>query len=189
MLVDSPALPELVAQLVREALEKGASVEIDGLGTFARDAKNRFTFHGKHGAKVFISYVHEDSAHAEHLFDAFLSHGFDPWLDRRKLLPGQNWPRAIQHAIETADFVVTCFSACAVRKKGGFQAEIRYALECAARVPMDEIFLIPLRLDACSIPAQIQNLYQYVDLFPDFDAGLRRIVGILKTECRKRGCK
>jgi hypothetical protein len=183
---DSSASPELVAQLVREALEKGASVEIDGLGTFGRDGKNGFVFRGKRGAKVFIAYVHEDSAHAERLFEAFAAEGFDPWLDRRKLLPGQNWPRAIQHAMETADFVVPCFSARAVRKKGGFQAEIRYALDCALRVPLDEIFLVPARMDDCVIPSQIQRFFQYVDMFPDFEAGLRRIMWILKEECRRR---
>jgi hypothetical protein len=184
--VDNCASPELVAQLVREALEKGATVEIDGLGTFARDGRHGFVFRGKQGAKVFIAYVLEDAALAERLFDAFAAEGFAPWLDRRKLLPGQNWPRAIDHAMETADFVVMCFSAHAVRKKGGFQAEVRYALDCAARVPLDEIFLVPIRLDDCRVPAQIQKFVQYVDLFPDFEAGLRRILRILKAECHRR---
>lgn len=186
MRVDKCTSPELVARLVREALENGASVEIDGLGTFGRDSKNGYVFRSKRGAKVFITYIHEDSAHAERIFDKLAEHGFDPWLDRRKLLPGQNWPRAIQHAMETADFVVTCFSARAVRKKGGFQAEVRYALDCAARMPLDEIFLVPVRLDNCTVPAQIQKYVQYVDLFPDFGAGLSRILRILKAECKRR---
>ena len=63
------------------------------------------------------------------LFQDFQNHGFDPWLDRKKLLPGQNWPRSIEEAIETSDFFVPCFSHRSVNKKGGFQAEIRYALD------------------------------------------------------------
>ena len=180
------ASPELVAQLVREALESGATVEIDGLGTFRKDGKGGFTFRGKQGPKVFIAYVHEDAAAAERLFDAFADSGFDPWLDRRKLLPGQNWPRAIEHAMETADFAVTCFSRHSVKKKGGFQAEIRYALDCAARIPLDEIFLVPIRLDACDVPAPIRRVVQYVDLFPDFETGFRRILGTMRAQWQRR---
>ena len=45
------------------------------------------------------------------------------------MLPGQNWARAIRNAMETSDFVVCCFSQNSIHKRGGFQAEIRYALD------------------------------------------------------------
>ena len=109
-----------------------------------------------------------------------------PWLDHRKLLPGQNWPRAIEEAIETSDFFVACFSRLSVRKKGSFQAEIRFALDCARRVPLDEAFLIPVRLDECRVPAKIRREIQYIDLFPDWNCGVRRIVSVLKKQMRKR---
>ena len=68
-------------------------------------------------------------------------------MDERKLLPGQNWPRAIESAIETSDFFLACYSANSVNKKGGFQAEIRYALDCARQIPLEEIFIVPVRLN------------------------------------------
>lgn len=173
---------EVLAHLVRDALEHGASVEIDGLGTFRRDVRsNKFTFVRKNAPKVFIAYVHEDAEAAEKLFDSLEVEGFDPWMDRRKLMPGQNWPRAIQNAMEVSDFAVTCFSRNSVRKRGGFQAEIRYALDCAARIPLEEIFLVPVRLDECRVPARIQREVQYVDLFPEWQAGFERVVGIMKA--------
>ena len=64
-------------------------------------------------------------------------------MDEHKLLPGQNWPRAIESAIETSDFFLACYSANSVNKKGGFQAEIRYALDCARQIPLEEIFIVP----------------------------------------------
>jgi hypothetical protein len=173
---------ELVARVVRQALKQGAKIEIDGLGTFRRDSKNRYSFEWKSLPKVFIAYVHEDAAAAKRLFDAFAANRFDPWLDRRKLMPGQNWPRAIQNAIETTDFVVACFSNNSVRKRGGFQAEVRYALDCASRIPLDEVFLVPVRLDDCHVPARIQREVQYVDLFPDWDKGFNRILEILRAQ-------
>ena len=172
----------MVARLIREALHCGSTIEIDGLGTFRPDGKAGFIFEGKTRETVFIAYVHEDAAIADRLYDAFENAGFAPWLDRRKLLPGQNWPRAIQDALETADFVVLCFSAYSVRKKGGFQAEIRYALDCASRIPLDRIFLVPVRLDNCPIPLQISRVVQYVDLFPDFQSGFKRILRVLRKQ-------
>jgi len=134
-----------------------------------------------------LAYVQEDAAPVEQIFDHLQGHGFDPWLDRRKLLPGQNWPRSIEDAIETSDFFVACFSENSVSKKGGFQAEIRYALECARRVPLDEIFIIPARLNQCRVPARIQRELHYIDLFPDWERGCRRIRAIMNRQLRKWG--
>jgi len=175
---------ELFAHLVSEALKHGARVEIDGLGTFHRDSGNHYRFERKALPKVFIAYAHEDAAAAEKLFDAFTASGFDPWMDRRKLLPGQNWPRAIQYALETSDFVVTCFSTNSVTKKGGFQAEIRYALDCGSRIPLDEIYLIPVRLDECRVPARIQREVQWVDLFPNWKRGFQRVLKIMRSKAK-----
>lgn len=171
-----------LARLVRQCLAEGASVEIDGLGTFLPRSRRGFHFRPLNRPKIFVAYVQEDSAHAERLYDALEAAGFDPWLDRRKLLPGQNWPRAIENAIGTSDFFLACFSHRSVRKKGGFQAEIRYALDCTQRVPLDQIFLIPARLDACPVPLRIQRETQYIDLFPDWDRGFRRIVTAMRRQ-------
>ena len=135
---------------------------------------------------VFEVYVQEDACTVERLCDALEAHVLDPWIDRRKLLPGQNWPRSIEDAIEATDFVVACFSRHSVTKKGGFQAEIRYALDCARRVPLDDIFLIPVRRDGCRMPATIRREIQYIDLFPDWERGLRRIVTILHRQLKRR---
>ena len=109
-----------------------------------------------------------------------------PWLDRRKLMPGQNWPRSVEDAINFSDFVIACFSNRSVSKKGGFQSEIRYALDCATRMPLDAVFLIPVRFDECRVPVRIQKEVQYVDLFPEWDSGIRRITGIISKEIRRR---
>jgi hypothetical protein len=173
-----------VARTVRRCLAEGTQVEIDGLGTFLPDARHGFRFVPLNRPKVFIAYVQEDAVFAEGIFDHLLESGFDPWLDRRKLLPGQNWPRAIEEAIETSDFFLACFSRNSVRKKGGFQAEIRYALDCRRRIPLDDVFLIPIRLDACPVPARIQRELQYIDLFPDWDRGFGRLLAAMRRQLR-----
>jgi len=175
-----------VARIVRECLEEGKTVVIDGLGSFRPQGKRGYRFVERAAPSVFLAYVQEDARAAERLCDALETQGFDPWIDRRKLLPGQNWPRSIEDAIEATDFVVACFSRHSANKKGGFQAEIRYALDCARRVPLDDIFLIPVRLDGCRMPATIRREIQYVDLFPDWERGLRRIVTILRRQLKRR---
>jgi TIR domain len=177
---------EQLAAILKECLEEGKQVEIDGLGLFRPGPLGRFEFIPQDRPQVFLAYVQEDAAAAERLFDRLRKRGFDPWLDRRKLLPGQNWPRSIQEAIETCDFFVACFSLRSVRKKGGFQAEIRYALDCARRVPLDDTFLIPLRLDECPVPTRIRNEIQYIDLFPDWERGFRRVVRVMDRQLTKR---
>ena len=175
-----------VARLVRQCLAEGVSVEMDGLGTFLPDAQRGFRFLPRNRPKVFVAYVQEDAAAAERLFEDLEARGFDPWLDRRKLLPGQNWPRSIEEAITTSDFFLACFSHRSVKKKGGFQAEIRYALDCARQIPLDEIFIVPVRLTPCRVPRSIQRELQYVDLFPDWIDGLARLVLMLRREVARR---
>ena len=177
---------EQLASLVRKCLTEGVSVEIDGLGTFVPDRASGFSFQPRNRPKVFVAYVQEDAEAAERLFENLETCGFDPWLDRRKLLPGQNWPRSIEEAISTSDFFLACFSHRSVKKKGGFQAEIRYALDCTQRIPLDEIFLIPARLDACPVPMRIQRETQYIDLFPDWDRGFRRMITAMRRQWNRR---
>src|SRR5579885_2874793 len=150
-----PGWAEQVAQVVMRGLAAGSAVEIDGLGVFYPDARHVFRFEPRRLPRVFLAYVVE------------------------------NRPRAIEGAIESADFFVACFSENSVRKKGGFQAEIRYALDCAREIPLDEIFIVPVRLDGCRVPRAIQREYQYVDLFPDWAKGMRRLLGMLRKETER----
>ena len=182
------AITRRIARVLRETLERGESVDIDGLGTLSPGGKHGFRFVAQNKPRVFIAYVQEDLMFAKKLYCAFERCGFRPWLDKKRLMPGQNWPRAIETAIQTSDFFVACFSRRAISKRGSFHSELRFALFCAAKVPLDEIFLIPLRLDDCMVPNRISKQIQYLDLFPDWEAGMCRLVAVIKAqnEIRKR---
>jgi hypothetical protein len=172
--------PAKISRLVRQFLAEGKPVAVPGLGEFRTDGVGRVAFAPQARPQVFVAYVVEDAASAERLCAGLESAGFDPWLDRRKLLPGQNWPRAIERAIEVSDGFVACLSTASVSKRSCFQAELRWALDCASRIPLDEIFFIPARLDDCQVPASIQRTTQYIDLFPDWDRGVQRIVNAIR---------
>lgn len=165
-----------VARIVRQCLEAGNPVEIDGLGTFRPAHKGGFEFIPELLPRIFIAYVEEDLPQARRLYHSLAEAGYSPWLDKEKLLPGQNWPRSIERAIEVSDFVIACFSTGSISKRGHFQCELRYAMDCAAKLPLDDVFLIPVRLEECPVPREIRRRIQYVDLFPNWDAGVRTIL-------------
>jgi len=175
-----------LAGIVRRGVAAGKTVEIDGLGVFTPDSKLGFRFEPRTLPQVFLSYAREDTGLANRLYDDLNRARFSAWLDRKKLLPGQNWPRAIESAIENSDFFVACFSSRSVRKKGGFQSEIRYALDCARQLPLDQIYVVPVRLDECTVPRSIQHEIQYIDLYPDWDAGVARLLTMLRSEVKGR---
>jgi hypothetical protein len=175
-----------VARILRRALEKGATVEIDGLGTFLPGQREGFRFVEQNRPRIFIAYVEEDLAAARKLYSAFEKQGLRPWLDKKKLMPGQNWPRAIEDAIRTSDFFVACFSRRATSKRGSFHSELRYALACAALVPLDEIFFIPVRFEYCLVPGRIAKDIHYVDLFPDWEGGVRKVLAIVARQQASR---
>ena len=71
-------------------------------------------------------------------------------------------------------------------KRGQFQSELRYALDCARRAPLESVFLIPVRFERCSIPRRISDNIQYVDLFADWDRGMKRLVRAIHRAARTR---
>ncbi len=176
-----------IARIVRNCLERGGSVEIDGLGAFRPGQQGGFIFEPQVRPKVFLAYAVEDDRAANRLYDDFIRQGFDAWLDRRKLLPGQNWPRAIEQAISVSDFFVACFSERSSGKRGNFQSELRYALECATRLPLEQVYFIPVRIEECRVPARISREFQYVDLFPNWERGFLKILTTVRKQLRTRG--
>lgn len=178
--------PKQVAQIILDSLKRGRPVEIEGFGTFQPQPDGGFEFIAVDAPRVFISYATEDSARAEALYDQLHSAGFNPWLDRRNLKAGQNWPRLIEAAIEASDFFIACMSSNSVLKRGGFQSEIRFALDIARRVPLEDTFIIPIRFDECRIPARIARELQYIDLFPDAERGMRNLISAMHQQWAKR---
>lgn len=171
--------------LIDDYLRKGAAIEIDGLGSFELE-QNQVVFQPNGRPRVFLAYAKEDGAEVKKIYDELQKAGFEPWMDEQKLLPGQNWPRAIQRAIELADFFLVCFSRRSVAKRGFFQSELRYALDVAAWIPLEEIFLVPVRLTDCQVPLQIARKTQYIDLFPDWECGVKALILMMRKQTADR---
>lgn len=131
--------------------------------------------------RVFLSYAREDINAAQRLYDNLRAKKVDVWFDKYSLMPGQNWETEIINAIRGSRFFLALLSAKSVNKKGQVQKEIRQALEVLDEYPATGIFLIPVRLDNCS-PMHEKLLHlQWVDMFPDWDDGLARILKALNS--------
>lgn len=115
--------------------------------------------------KVFLCHASQDKPSVRELSQRLFAEGWiDPWLDEKKLLPGQDWRLKIEEAVETSDIVIICLSSNSVSKEGFVQKELRYAREIALEKLEDSIFLIPLRIDECDVPRGLR-FYQWADYF------------------------
>jgi hypothetical protein len=116
--------------------------------------------------RVFLCHASQDKPVIRELYQRFLAEGWiDPWLDKEKLLPGQDWELEIEKSVETADVVIVCLSKESVEKEGYYQKEIKKILDVAEEKPEGTIFIIPLRLDDCKVPRRLAK-WQYEDYFP-----------------------
>ena len=125
---------------------------------------------------VFISYAREDSYAAKRLWKDLKDAGLNPWLDKESLLPGQQWELEIRKAIKNSAYFLAVLSSNSVDKRGYLQKELKFGLEVLDEVPESQIFVIPARLNECDMPYEKLRKYHYVDLFPDWEEGVRRIL-------------
>ncbi len=117
--------------------------------------------------RVFLCHSSQDKPIVRELYHRLNAEGWiDPWLDEKKLRPGQDWETEIEKAVETTDVVIVLLSNSSVKKEGYIQKELRFALSVALEKPEDSIFIVPLRLDDCFIPRSMKSI-QYVDYFPE----------------------
>lgn len=128
---------------------------------------------------VFISYAKQNASEARRLYEDIRRHGFEVWFDEEVLLPGQRWKASIQDAIKKSRFFIALLSTHSISKKGYVQKELKAAMEKLDEFPEHEIFIVPVRLDDCEILDQRMSDIHYVDLFPNYDKGLAKVLQTL----------
>jgi hypothetical protein len=112
--------------------------------------------------KVFISYAKEDYSFAEKLYDFLAENNFNPWLDKKGILPGQNWDYVIKKSLREANYIILLLSNISVQKRGYVQREFKLALEYFEEKLEDDIYLIPLKINDCEIPQSLSK-FQWVE--------------------------
>lgn len=131
--------------------------------------------------RIFLCHFSNDKPTVRDLYHRLRADDFDPWLDEEKLLPGQHWEQEIPKAVRNSDVVVVCLSKGSITKSGYVQKEIKYALDVADEQPEGTIFLIPLKLEECSIPERLGHLH-YVNLYDE--RGYNRLIASLQERAK-----
>ena len=131
--------------------------------------------------RVFISYAREDRTMAQRLYNDLKQAGVKPWLDVEDLRPGQRWKDMINQAIRNSSYIITLLSSHSISKRGFVQKELKKALDMVEELPPEDVLLIPVRLDACEPQNELLRELHWVDLFPSYEDGLARILGVLTT--------
>jgi hypothetical protein len=134
--------------------------------------------------KIFISYAKIDLPAARQIYEDLLKAGLDPWLDEKDLLPGQNWQDEIKKAIRASRFFIAILSNRSVSKRGFVQREIKLALQTLDEYPESEVFVIPARLDACEPSHEKLRELHWVDLFPSYADGFKKILATVQKSVR-----
>lgn len=114
--------------------------------------------------RIFLLHARRDEEVVYRLYRRLIKGGAYVWLDREKLLPGQDWQYEICKAIHGCDLVIVCLSKQFIKQGGYRHEELRIAVEKANSLPQGEIFIIPARLELCEMPEPLER-WQRVDLF------------------------
>lgn len=108
---------------------------------------------------IFVSYAREDQVPAEALVGFLRAAGFEVWFDKDSLHAGQDWRMVIEQAIASARLLIICLSKNSVDKTGFVQKEMRLALQQAELRPASQVYIIPVSLDGCHLPAVLERLH------------------------------
>lgn len=122
----------------------------------------------KRPAQIFLCYARKDAAQVSELYENLSLVGFQPFMDIKDILPGEDWKLVLMNTIREAPFFLACLSSNSVDKRGVIQEEIHEALEVWRQKLDSDIYLIPVRLENCSVPSALAK-FQWVDLFQDGD--------------------
>jgi tRNA A-37 threonylcarbamoyl transferase component Bud32 len=140
-------------------------------GTFLADVPPR-------PLRVFLCHASVDKDRVRELYQLLVAKHVDAWLDEEKLLPGQEWQLEIAAAVRSSDAIVVCLSEAAISREGFVQKEVRWALDVAEEKPDGTIFIIPVRLEDCTVPIRLRA-WQWVDIFDD--RGVVRLLEALQA--------
>ena len=116
--------------------------------------------------RVFLSCSAHDLNAARAYYEKFRATGWiQPWLEEEDLLPGQDSRLEIEKAVRNADAVLVFLSSRSVSQEGQIQRQLKLALDVADEKPEGTVFVIPIRLDNCSLPHRL-GTWKPVDAFP-----------------------
>lgn len=114
--------------------------------------------------QIFLSYAIPDAVKTEECYQKLAGAGFNPWMDRRDLVAGEDWEVGIENAIRKSHIFLLLLSKNSTTRSGVLQKEIKHVLEKWEENSESDIYFIPARLEQCEVPERLHG-FQWIDLF------------------------
>jgi hypothetical protein len=111
---------------------------------------------------VFLASAIEDEERVQGVADELLQQGVMTWFIRKDLLAGSHRSKAVAEAIADANRVVVFLSKASEISAAWLQRQLQWALDEQKRKPGQDRFIVPVRLDECQVPAELQEI-QWLD--------------------------
>jgi formylglycine-generating enzyme required for sulfatase activity len=128
--------------------------------------------------RVFISYSRKDMDFAEHLRDGLLARGFEAYLDKHDILPGEPWRERLSGLITEADTVVFCLSDSYVASK-----ICDWEVNEAERQGKRLFPVVGMDMPDDNVPQRLKRLnYIFMRDSVEFDRGIDTLVVALDTD-------
>ena len=96
-------------------------------------------------------------------------------------MPGQIKDTEIEKAIKSSRYFVALLSTRSAGERGDAQKQINKALDVRNEFSLSQVFFIPARLNEIELPFELSGI-QLVDMFPDWEDGLKKILKSMKVE-------
>lgn len=128
------------------------------------------------GPLIYLSYAREDQEKVKEVYDQLSKEGFNPWTVDRDINPGDDLLFSIDRALHEANVFLAFISNNSIKRKGFYIEEINLALDISRKRREDRIFIIPIRLDDCITPPQLNHL-QTLNLFAK--DGMQNLIDVL----------
>lgn len=139
--------------------------------------------------KVFLSYVKQNEPIIKFLDQCLTDYGVDVITDYKDIGGGVNWKRTLEQLIEYSGYFVVCFSKeFNEREKTVAYRELDHAIKCASDYPFDHKWIIPVRINECTIPSieirsrELLTDLHWIDLFDNWHEGVESIVRAIDEE-------
>ncbi|EPB4308257.1 TIR domain-containing protein [Yersinia enterocolitica] len=137
--------------------------------------------------QIFISYASDDFERVLPYYEYLDQQGFSVWMDQKKLVAGQKWDLEIRRAFSRSTIVIAFISKKSYDKRGYIQRELKLALTKLEEKLPDDIYIIPVRLDAdVERPEELSSI-QFID--SDTHDSKEQIMRAITLQLTKLGAK
>jgi len=113
--------------------------------------------------RLYISHASEDQVRVNQLRDELKAKEYQIFLCE-DLPPGSDWQKEMDRELSQTDVFVYCLSSASVSRAGRYNDELKAARARYRTEGEQDILIVPLRLEPCVIPAEVQDLTA-LDLF------------------------